>query len=256
MRIDFFRTHAGLVAAFLGGWLAFAALLVARDAFFARDGLSWARHVLPTLFILAPWVVVSLVLGVFRQRIAYRWQGVRRSAVHVILATGVGLAHIGWMAWRFWVFYPDMVQSVSPGYVYAEQFLQWMPFEYIVYGLCVLAWGSTADVGPAEVTSRVLALRAQSGTVQLPYDDIIWVRADGNYVEVCTTEEVVRTRATLDALLADLPASAFLQTHRSAVVNAGHVRQLEASRALLSNGDRAPVSRRRRQALQSRLAPL
>ncbi len=212
---------------------------------------------LPVLFILAPWVVVSLVLGVFRQRIAHRWQGAPRALAHAILATGLGLAHVGWMAWRFWVFYPEMVQSVSHGYVYVEQFLQWKPFEYIVYGLCVLAWGSSASiVGPAEATAPTVVLRTQSGTVQLPYGDIIWARADGNYVDVCTTVGMLRTRATLDALLSGLPASIFLQTHRSAVVNADHVRQLETSRALLSNGDRAPVSRRRRQALQSRLYPL
>lgn len=83
----------------------------------------------------------------------------------------------------------------------------------------------------------------------LKVDDIVWVDAAHNYVRIHTDDGKTRlVRQALSELEGKLGAERFLRIHRSTIVNADHVRELELSKygnciAILASGQRLTVSR-------------
>lgn len=55
--------------------------------------------------------------------------------------------------------------------------------------------------------------------VKLKFSDILWLQAEGNYVEIHTTQKKHLIRTTLKDFFEKIPKSIFLQTHKSYVVN-------------------------------------
>ncbi|OFA00545.1 LytTR family DNA-binding domain-containing protein [Duganella sp. HH101] len=63
-----------------------------------------------------------------------------------------------------------------------------------------------------------LVVRTASGLERVSVDDIEWIGAAGNYVELHLAGRVVLHRTTITAIAARLPAQDFVRVHRTAVV--------------------------------------
>jgi LytTr DNA-binding domain len=89
----------------------------------------------------------------------------------------------------------------------------------------------------------------------LPANDIEWIQAWGNYVNLRVRAHDYPMRSTMAAIEARLDGSRFVRVHRSYIVNLDHVAQIEPSDsgdATVRMKDQAPVpcSRRYRDALK------
>ena len=75
---------------------------------------------------------------------------------------------------------------------------------------------------------------------------LIWVRANGNYVDLISSDQATLHRSPISVLAEQLDPGEFVRTHRSALVRLGAIREIrtldDKSVILLSNGDRAPLS--------------
>ncbi len=90
-------------------------------------------------------------------------------------------------------------------------------------------------------------------------DDIEWVEAAGNYVNLHVGGRVYPLRDTMKNLVARIGGAGFARVHRSFIVNLGRVRELEAfdsgdAAVRLDNGAVVAVSRRYLQELRRVLA--
>lgn len=90
-------------------------------------------------------------------------------------------------------------------------------------------------------------------------DDIEWIEAAGNYVNLNVGSRAYPLRETMTNIAERLADAGFLRVHRSAIVNLDHVAQIVPydtgdGEAHLVNGERVPVSRRYRKALRERLS--
>ncbi len=83
---------------------------------------------------------------------------------------------------------------------------------------------STAEIG---IGGR-LTLKESGRTTFVPLDEVEFLEASGNYVEVHTGSEQYRVRATLSTFVTALPGH-FVQIHRSVIVNRNRVQQLRPS---------------------------
>jgi two-component system response regulator LytT len=84
---------------------------------------------------------------------------------------------------------------------------------------------------------------------QVPVDDILYMRADRNYIHFCLTDnKSVTQRSSLRETLDQLPDGRFVQTHRSYAVNLQKVSRWD-SEYLYVDGDPVPISRSRRKAI-------
>ena len=115
---------------------------------------------------------------------------------------------------------------------------------------------------PAVAASRHvdhLVIPERGRMLIVPADEIEWIEGDTYYVRVHSGGRVRLLRERLSKLEAMLSPSRFHRTHRSALVKVELIREVRAESpyscsALLSTGDRVPVSRERVKSLQLRLA--
>lgn len=89
-------------------------------------------------------------------------------------------------------------------------------------------------------------------------DDVHWIAANGNYVDIHHCDGQHLLRASLKQVLASLPDDRFVQVHRSYVVRFDLVQEVktkdgERSEVSLSCGANVPVGKSFRQALVRRL---
>lgn len=84
-------------------------------------------------------------------------------------------------------------------------------------------------------------------------NDIICIRASGNYVHVLTTGGKLKIREQIGVLADRLPPQ-FVRVHRSDIINVLHVSRLEAETVTLLDGQRLPVSRKNRRRLREQFA--
>jgi two-component system, LytTR family, response regulator LytT len=63
--------------------------------------------------------------------------------------------------------------------------------------------------------------------VKIKFEELKWIKAEGNYLELYCTDKKLLIRSTLKDFLNKLPSEIFLQTHRSYAVNKAFVSSFE-----------------------------
>ncbi len=94
---------------------------------------------------------------------------------------------------------------------------------------------STATVSNVNVNKETnsLFLRANKKLVQVKTDEILFIEATGNYVNVTTTEQEIKVREKISDVLDLLPDDAFFQVHKSFIVAKKHINEIEGNRILI-----------------------
>jgi LytTr DNA-binding domain len=120
----------------------------------------------------------------------------------------------------------------------------YLPGALLAYGALVAlghlpAAGSTGTASPTTTPGPVerIAVRTPTRTYLLPVEEVVRVEADDNYVRIHTPDRSYRTRGSIAAVEAELPANAFVRIHRSHLVRVGRVREVQP----LGNGDHVVV---------------
>jgi len=112
-----------------------------------------------------------------------------------------------------------------------------------------------ASVGarPAAHRARLVARLGDRSTV-IAVADIDWIEAQDYCAAVHVGDAVHVVRHSLTALEAELDPAQFVRIHRGAMVNLARIRELHHGggelAVVLHSGERLPVSRRRREALE------
>lgn len=120
--------------------------------------------------------------------------------------------------------------------------------------------GSTETVEPQYCIERQkLVIQDGRNPIQLlPYQDIIWIDAAGDYMCVHTKTETYVMRARLKSLIDDRLPDVFVRIHKSTVVNLTYIEKLQPLcnseyNAVLLNAKVLKVSRTYAKALKQRL---
>jgi two-component system LytT family response regulator len=103
-----------------------------------------------------------------------------------------------------------------------------------------------------------LTLRVRRRLVSVDMQDIVWIQGASQYSRVHTREGEYLLSRTLAALECELDPSRFFRIHRSAIINAAHVREVRSSgdgryNIHLANGLPLPMGRARREILEKLL---
>ncbi len=78
--------------------------------------------------------------------------------------------------------------------------------------------------------------------VKIKFDELKYVKAEGNYVEIFCENKKLLTRSTLKDFLSKLPQDKFLQVHKSFAVNIEFIDAIEYNNLLIGK-ERIPLSR-------------
>ncbi len=89
--------------------------------------------------------------------------------------------------------------------------------------------------------------------VRVDFQDILFVRSDGNLLFIHQTNHKVVTRMTLQHFLGIVPQTAFVRTHKSYAVALSAVRKIERMQLVLSDKTKIPMARSYRPSVTERL---
>jgi two-component system, LytTR family, response regulator len=120
------------------------------------------------------------------------------------------------------------------------------------------ATGDELSKSPEEGYLKRLAFKHEDRTIVLKTAEVVWIEAEDYYVRIHAKGGRHLVRTSLASLEARLDPRNFLRVHRAAIVNVDEVREIQDKGALsviLTDGTQVPVSRSRRSAVESALAP-
>src|SRR3989441_4573696 len=112
-----------------------------------------------------------------------------------------------------------------------------------------------AERKPTSETERRLVIRAGGRVVFLDTEEIEWIEAAANYVQLHAGKESYLLRGSIGRIAERLDPAQFVRIHRSTIVNAGNIRELQPCNSgeymvILRSGKELSCSRGYRSGLQ------
>lgn len=98
-------------------------------------------------------------------------------------------------------------------------------------------------------------LREKSGTIQLELENILILEAQDNYTKIVTSEKDIIVSQTLKSVLAKLPESEFVRTHKSFAARIDLITMIKGGYAYL-NELKVPIGRSFKKDFQDRISVL
>lgn len=207
-----------------------------------------------SLWVFIPWIAWKTSVRSMKHK-ALNWQflllklsclGIFLSAIHLLVLSSI---------LKIMYFPPSNPNTglIHAMHRFGEVWLGNIGLWWIAYSL-IIASILFFIVAPKDDDTPKMAryeIRQNGKTWSVAHSDIFWIKSAGNYAELHTIRGVLMIRKTLSHIAKEMASSDFLRSHRSALVNGHHVvaikPQKETSGFLvqLSNGDEAPLSRRK-----------
>jgi len=221
------------------------------------------------------WALLIPVIVTFDARFPLQLGAFHRAIVpHLLMTLPVALAHVcGMFGLRALVYnalgdsYPWSNWWPEFGYEYLKDFRSYFSIIAMIYlyrfvllrlqGLAEFVGEGADESAAAELSDRFL-VKKLGREFLVKVDDIDWLQASGNYVNLHVGERIYPLRETMTAIEARLAPRGFARVHRSAIVNLDRVREIIPfdtgdGEARLGGEIRVPVSRRYRKELRERL---
>jgi len=105
--------------------------------------------------------------------------------------------------------------------------------------------------GSAHLIKDSLFVKKNHHFIKIKIEDVYYIKADGNYLEIICQNEKFLIRSTLKNFMSRLPPADFFQTHKSYIVNLNFVDALSSSYVMVQ-GEEIPLSRNNREMLLER----
>jgi len=225
-------------------------------------------------------MVLALIpaLLAWTRRVPLQWDGIgRRLALHVLGSVVFSLVHVVGMVGLRKVAYDVLGAHYDFGDWPRELFYEYLKdvrgylmlvstiegYRFVIRRLqgeaSLLGRPDEGEpVEPVDLPERFL-VRKLGREFLVAADDIEWLQASGNYVNLRVRGHDYPLRSTIAGIEARLDAGRFARVHRSYIVNLGRIASLEPldsgdARIHLQDGAVVPCSRTYREALRARVA--
>ncbi len=94
---------------------------------------------------------------------------------------------------------------------------------------------SNPVVSTIKKEEQSIFLKSNKKLIQVKLDDILFVEAIGNYVNIVVKNDKIQVREKLSDILHLLPENDFFQTHKSFLIAKKHINQIEGNRILIND---------------------
>jgi len=224
----------------------------------------------PVVFRIADGVIYGVLLflvgyllwNVFRYAIPPKGQVVYQLIILFILFILTSVLVVGIETFVFYLYYPDSLPAFVPS-IPVRLFITLLLF--VIYRLFYMSYLTKEDVTnktevspvvQTEIVDRLTVRYGQKIKI-IPVNEIIYFKADGDYVDIYTAEGHWLKEQTMKYTEDTLPPERFVRTHRSYIVNIHHISRIERygeqQLIILSNGEKIKISNARYQILKQRL---
>jgi hypothetical protein len=204
----------------------------------------------------------NLLWNIFRYAIPAKRESIYQFIILFTLSVVTSVLIVGIEAFSFYLFFPDCLKDFAQT-IPLRLFITWLLF--IIYRLFHTAYLTEENIpskvmeapsAPPEIIDRITVRNGNKIKI-IPVGDIIFLRADGDYVDIYTKEGHWLKEQTMKYTEDILPPAIFVRTHRSYIVNIHHISRIERygeqQLVILSNGEKIKISNARYQILKQRL---
>ncbi|MBL7885304.1 MAG: response regulator [Flavobacterium sp.] len=101
--------------------------------------------------------------------------------------------------------------------------------EMALYSLSQENGATTSAENDALIIKDALFIKDKFKYTKLNISDILWIKSDGNYLEIQTTKKEELIRATLTNFIERLNSDLFFRTHKSYIVNLDYLSKIETN---------------------------
>jgi len=231
------------------------ALLVGEQSIICRvtDGIIYGIIIFP---------VGILLWNIFRYALPAKRETIYLLIVLVMFSVLTALLIVGMESFAVYLCFPDCLKDFAHT-IPVRLFITWLLFVVfrLFYTSCLaeenipIRVEESAPVS-AEMIDRLTVRYGQKIKI-IPVHDIIYFKADGDYVTIYTAEGHWLKEQTMKYTEEILPPDRFVRTHRSYIVNIHHISRIERygeqQLIVLSNGEKIKISNARYQLLKQRL---
>jgi DNA-binding LytR/AlgR family response regulator len=102
--------------------------------------------------------------------------------------------------------------------------------------------GKTSQSKANLLIKDAVFVRHEGNLVKVKYDDILWLKGDGNYTTLVTRNSVFSVRNILKDFETVLPANRFMRIHKSYIVQISEINSIN-TREIKVGSDLVPVGR-------------
>jgi DNA-binding LytR/AlgR family response regulator len=97
--------------------------------------------------------------------------------------------------------------------------------------------GSTHPVAevPDTKTDAYIFIKTEGKIFKIQHSDLLFAEAQGNYIKITTTQNVIVPNMTFSKFEEMLPKSIFLRVHRSYIINKSKISHVEGNRIFINN---------------------
>ena len=118
--------------------------------------------------------------------------------------------------------------------------------------------GQAVTEPPTEEPDRIISqdnmfIREGHLFTKLEFKDIHYLKAEGNYVAICTNSKKHLARGTMKDFSERLPLDTFFRTQKSYIVNLKNLESIGPKFIVLASGEEVPLSERARPELMAKL---
>jgi DNA-binding LytR/AlgR family response regulator len=126
------------------------------------------------------------------------------------------------------------------------------PISYLRFMKAVTKVINLSSSAVQSSNSDDLFVKLNSRYVKIPCNEVLWIEAIGDYVEIHTNEKKYTAHTTMKALEKKLPLNDFVRVHRSYIVRTGSIVEIEDN-TLVVNKKLIPIGKSYRDALLKNL---
>ncbi|MBL7813628.1 MAG: response regulator transcription factor [Saprospiraceae bacterium] len=87
---------------------------------------------------------------------------------------------------------------------------------------------------------------------QINYKDVLYIKSDGNFVQIVTSDQVYMPTGTITKLEEKLKVDIFLRVHRSYLVHRSAIAKVTKNEVILRNGQEIPIGDQYRNKIQQK----
>ncbi len=142
---------------------------------------------------------------------------------------------------------PPLIVFVSSFPKYAIDSFQFEPLHFIEKPISELDLHIAIDRAKNRIQNKkkfedyIIVKKGHSDFIKISYNDILFIEADNDYVQIYTEKQITRTHYTLKEIFKKLPKD-FIKTHRSYIINKQWASTFSTS-SLKISGYTIPISR-------------
>jgi DNA-binding LytR/AlgR family response regulator len=142
---------------------------------------------------------------------------------------------------------PPLIVFVSSFSEYAIDSFKFEPLHFIKKPISELELHTAIDRAKNRMKNKsksedyIIVKKGHSDFIKIVYDNILFIEADNDYVQIITEKKTIRTHCTLKEMFKKLPKN-FIKTHRSYIINKQYASS-KSSSSLKISGYTIPISR-------------